>query len=127
MRYPSRSSGWLGSLGVPFVVVMLSIVLSYPQVTFGRKKEPVKKDDVIDALISINIKGTVEENRRQKMITLTITATGKIRNESKAIGLDQYLPEGMNATYNYTYRETDLNPPQGCPPPCFRGTRFRVG
>ena len=116
MNYPSRSSGWLGSLGALLVAVILSLVLTCPQTAFGRKKEPVKKDDVIDALISVSINGTVEENRRQKMITLTITATGKIRNESKAIGLDQYLPEGMNATYNYTYRETDLNPPQGCPP-----------
>jgi hypothetical protein len=106
----------LGSLGALCVVVILSIVLIYPQAAFGRKKEPVKKDDVIDALISISIKGAVEENQRQTMLSLTITATGKIKNEGKAIGLDQYLPEGMNATYNYTYRETDLNPPQGCPP-----------
>jgi len=98
------------------VVVILSIVLTCPQAVFGRKKEPVKKDDVIDALISVTIKGAVEENRRQKMLSLTITATGKIKNESKTIGFNQYLPEGMNATYNYTYRETDLNPPQGCPP-----------
>ncbi len=116
MRYPSRSSGWLYSLCALLVAVILSLVLTCPQAAFGRKKEPVKKDDVIDALISVNIKGAVEENRRQKMVSLTITATGKIKNESKAIGLDQYLPEGMNATYNYTYRETDLNPPQGCPP-----------
>jgi hypothetical protein len=116
MRYPSRSSSWLGSLGALFVAVILSIVLICPQAAFGRKKEPVKKDDIIDALISVNIKGAVEENRRQKMLSLTITATGKIKNESKAIGFNQYVPEGMNATYNYTYRETDLNPPQGCPP-----------
>jgi hypothetical protein len=116
MKNLFSSSGRLGSLGVLFVAVMLSIIFTCPQVAFGRKKEPVKKDDVIDALISVNIKGAVEENRRQKMVSLTITATGKIKNESKAIGLDQYLPEGMNATYNYTYRETDLDPPQGCPP-----------
>jgi hypothetical protein len=116
MRNPSRSSGWLGSFGALCVVVILSIVLVCPQAVFGRKKEPVKKDDVIDALISVNIKGTIEENRRQKMVSLTITATGKIKNESKAIGLNQYVPEGMNATYNYTYREIDLDPPQGCPP-----------
>ena len=116
MRNLSRSSCWRGSLGALCVVVILSIILTCPQAAFGRKKEPVKKDDVIDALISVNIKGTVEENQRQKMVSLTITATGKIKNEGKAIGLDQYLPEGMNATYNYTYRETDLNPPQGCPP-----------
>jgi len=115
MRNPSRSSGWLYSLCALFVAVIFSLVFTCPQAALSRKKEPVKKDDVIDALISVNIKGTVEENRRQKMITLTITATGKIRNESKAIGLDQYLPEGMNATYNYTYRETDLDPPRGCP------------
>jgi len=116
MRNLSRSSCWLGSLGALCVVVILSIVLTCPQAVFGRKKEPVKKDDVIDALISVTIKGAVEENRRQKMLSLTITATGKIKNESKTIGFNQYLPEGMNATYNYTYRETDLNPPQGCPP-----------
>jgi hypothetical protein len=87
MRNPSRSSGWLGSFGALCVVVILSIVLVCPQAVFGRKKEPVKKDDVIDALISVNIKGTIEENRRQKMVSLTITATGKIKNESKAIGL----------------------------------------
>ena len=116
MRNPSRSSGWPGSLGTLSVAVILSIVLVYPQAALGRKKEPVKKDDVIDALISVTIKGAVEENRRQKMVSLTITATGKIKNESKAIGLNQYVPEGMNATYNYTYRETDLDPPRGCPP-----------
>jgi len=116
MKYPSRSSGWLYSLCALFVAVILSLVLIYPQTAFGRKKEPVKKDDVIDALIKVTINGTVEENRRQKMVSLTITATGKIKNESKTIGLDQYLPEGMNATYNYTYRETDLDPPRGCPP-----------
>jgi hypothetical protein len=98
------------------LAVILSLVLIYPQSASGRKKEPVQKDDVIDALISINIKGTVEENRRQKMVTLTISATGKIKNESEAIGLSQYIPLGMNATYNYTYREIDLDPPQGCPP-----------
>jgi len=116
MRNPSRSSGWLYSLCALFLAAMLLIILTCPQAAFGRKKEPVKKDDVIDALISVNIKGTIEENRRQKMVTLTITATGKIKNESKTIGFDQYVPEGMNATYNYTYRETDLDPPQGCPP-----------
>ena len=116
MKYPSRSSGWLYSLCALSIAVILSLVLICPQAALSRKKEPVKKDDVIDALINVTIKGTVEENRRQKMLTLTISATGKIRNESKATGLDQYLPEGMNATYNYTYRETDINPPQGCPP-----------
>jgi hypothetical protein len=98
------------------VAVILSLVLTCPQAAFGRKKEPVEKDDVIDALISVNIKGTVEENRRQKTVSFTITATGKIKNESQAIGFNQYLPEGMNATYNYEYKEIDLNPPQGCPP-----------
>jgi hypothetical protein len=116
MRNPSRSSGWLGSLGALFVAVILSLVLVCPQAAFGRKKEPLKKDDVIDALISVNIKGTYEDNRRQHVGSLTIIATGKIKNESKAIGFNQYLPEGMNATYNYEYKEIDLNPPQGCPP-----------
>ena len=118
VRYEKSISffGLVGSLGALLVAVILSLVLTYPQAVFGRKKEPVKKDDVIDVLINVTINGTVEENRRQKMLSLTITATGKIKNESQAVGLDQYLPEGMNATYNYTYRETDLNPPQGCPP-----------
>ena len=116
MRYPSRSLEWPGSLGALLVAVILSVVLVCPQAAFGRKKEPVKKDDVIDALISVNIKGTYEDNRRQHVGSLTIIATGKIKNESKAIGFNQYLPEGMNATYNYEYKEIDLNPPQGCPP-----------
>jgi hypothetical protein len=116
MRNPSRSSGWLVSLGGLLVAVILSVVIVCPQAVFGRKKEPVKKDDVIDALISVNIKGAVEENRRQKVGSLTIIATGKIKNESKAIGLNQYVPEGMNATYHYEYREIDLDPPRGCPP-----------
>jgi hypothetical protein len=116
MRYPSRSLEWPGSLGALLVAVILSVVLVCPQAAFGRKKEPLKKDDVIDALISVNIKGTYEDNRRQHVGSLTIIATGKIKNESKAIGFNQYLPEGMNATYNYEYKEIDLNPPQGCPP-----------
>jgi len=116
MKYPSHSSGWLYSLCVLFVVVILSLVFTCPQAAFGRKKEPVKKDDVIDALISVNIKGTYEDNRRQHVGSLTIIATGKIKNESKAIGLNQYVPEGMNATYHYEYREIDLDPPKGCPP-----------
>jgi hypothetical protein len=98
------------------MAVIFSIVLLCPQTASGRKKEPVQKGDVIDALINVTIKGTVEENKRQKMVSLTITATGKIKNESKAAGLDQYVPEEMNATYNYTYKETDLDPPRGCPP-----------
>jgi hypothetical protein len=116
MRYPSRSLEWPGSLGALLVAVILSVVLVCPQAAFGRKKEPVKKDDVIDALISVNIKGTYEDNRRQHVGSLTIIATGKIKNESKAIGLNQYVPEGMNATYHYEYREIDLDPPKGCPP-----------
>ncbi len=116
MRYPSCSPGWLYSLCPLFVVVILSLALTCPQGVFGRKEEPAKKGDAIDALINVTIKGTVEENKRQKMITLTISATGKIRNESKATGLDQYVPEEMNATYNYTYKEINLDPPRGCPP-----------
>jgi hypothetical protein len=95
---------------------MLVVILIYPQAALGRKKEPVKKDDVIDALISVNIKGIYEDNRRQHVGSFTIIATGKIKNESEAIGLSQYVPQGMNATYHYEYRETDLDPPQGCPP-----------
>jgi len=116
MRYPSCSSGWLYSLCALFLAVILSLALTFPQVVLGRKEEPVKKADVIDALINVMIKGTVEENKRQKMVSLTITATGKIKNESKATGLDQYVPEEMNATYNYTYKEINLDPPRGCPP-----------
>ncbi len=116
MRNPCRSSDWLGSLGALFVAVILSLVLTCPQAAFGRKAKPAKKDDIIDARINVSIKGTVEENRRQKTVSLTITATGKIKNESQTIGFNQYLPEGMNATYNYEYKETDLDPPQGCPP-----------
>ncbi len=117
MRYPSCSPGWLYSLCVLFTAgVILSVVFVYPQAVFGRKEKPVKKDDVIDALINVTIKGTVGENRRQKMITFTISAAGKIRNESKATGLDQYVPEEMNATYNYAYKEINLDPPKGCPP-----------
>jgi hypothetical protein len=115
MRDPSRSSGWLGSLGALFLAVMLFVVFIYPQAVFGRKKEPVKKDDVIDALINVTIKWAVEENKRQHVGSLSITASGKIKNESKVIGLNQYIPEGMSATYNYEYKEIDLNPPRGCP------------
>jgi hypothetical protein len=40
---------------VLFLTVILFVVLVCPQAVFGRKKEPVKKDDVIDALISVNM------------------------------------------------------------------------
>ena len=116
MRNPSCFLGKLVTLCIFFLAVMAVDVLFCPQAALSRKKEPVKKDEVIDALITASIKGTAVENRRQKMLTLTISETGKIRNESKAMGLDQYLPEGMNANYNYTYREMDLDPPQGCLP-----------
>ena len=55
MRYPFRSLGWSASLCALLVAVILSIVLVCPQAAFSRKKEPVKKDDVIDALISVNM------------------------------------------------------------------------
>jgi hypothetical protein len=116
MRNPSRSSGWLGSLGALLVAVSLSVVFVCPQAAIGRKAEPVNKDDILNARINVTIKGTVEENRRQHVGSLTITATGKIKNESKVIGLNQYVPEGMNATYKYEYKEIDLDPPRGCPP-----------
>ena len=105
MRNRFRFLGRPVNLCVLFLAVMVAVVFSYPQAAHGRKAEPAKKDDVIDALISVNIKGTYEANRRQHTGSLTIIATGKIKNESKAIGLNQYVPEGMNATYHYEYRE----------------------
>ncbi len=88
----------------------------YPQAALGRKAAPAKKEDVISALINISINGTFEDKVRRKKLSLTINASGKLRNESRAVGMNQYLPEGMNAKYEYEYTETDLQPPQGCPP-----------
>jgi hypothetical protein len=97
-----------------FIIIVFSLVINPGASDAG--KAPAKKDDVLNAFVTANIKWDFVENGRQKVGHLSVSFTGKLKNESETAGLKQYVPEGMmNAFYNYQHNEIDLNPPRGCP------------